>query len=198
MKYSFAYYCSILFIIGGSYFTNAQVIKINKKELAFLVDEEDINVTFSFDGLVFNGDNISETAFLSHTEAKIIKVKNDPVASTFYALYQKSKKEDFVKAFLLELNQTITNYENTPKFSLNNLDAKYTMNINADWMYFGYNYGIVKQAAKLTTTISFHASNTPTEIISTTISNRATGSSYRERYEAEGGGIPCLRCMVNA
>jgi len=198
MNSTLSYRIIFLLALLFTFTAQSQVVKIDKKELAFLADEEIVNVTFSFNNLLFNGDDITEVAFLSHIDEKIRRIQNDTIAETFSSLYEQSKKEDFLIAYVQELNKTTRDYKKAPKFILNNDDAKYTMNVNADWMYFGYNIGFVKQAAKLTTSITFFASESPDQIISKTVSSRATGVSYGDNFETEGGGIPCLKCMVNA
>ena len=198
MHITLSYRVIFLLAFLFTFTAQSQVVKIDKKELAFLADEEIVSVTFSFNNLLFNGDDITEAAFLSHIDEKIRRIQNDTIAIDFLSLYNQSKENDFPSAYVQEVNKAIADYKKVPKFVLDDTGAKYTMNINADWMYFGYNIGIIKRAAKLTTTITFFATDSPNNIISQTVSSRATGVSYGDNFETEGGGIPCLKCMVNA
>ncbi|GHC55469.1 hypothetical protein [Ulvibacter litoralis] len=153
----------------------AQHIDIDKKALAFLASEENVNVVFSFEGTEFYEDPITEEAFLKQQFDKVSERKDETVAAQWVSTYQTSKKEAWPRLFIETLNERTANYKNHPTFSSNNPSAKYTMKINTVWMYFGYNVVIGKVPAKVSMDVSFYETATPTTVLFNTTIKRAMG-----------------------
>lgn len=146
---------SLLFLIFffATLGLNAQWVKFNKKELAFLKKVDTVSVLITFNDLRFNADNLNENDFLEHISQKIKKHMNNTEAENWKTEYYNSKSELWPQAFVNTLNETTDFYKNAPVFVLNQPNAKYELCINAFWMYFGYQAVIHTEPAKLHLTI---------------------------------------------
>jgi hypothetical protein len=192
MKFKFI----LLFIILSFQNSFGQHIDIDKKTLSFLTSEEKLNIEFTYDSLTFDNDN-KEANFLEKMKVKIATQKNENEAKEWTLNYYKFKNEIWQNTFISTLNEKMSDYENAPVFEKNLLSATYTMKVNTQWMYFGYDAGIVDRPAKVTTILTFYKTNTPNNILFTTEISRAMGTYNKEDGDGEGVG-PSLNRMNKA
>ncbi|MBQ4822467.1 hypothetical protein [Aquimarina sp. MMG016] len=157
---------TLLFISSISF---AQRIKIDKKQLAFLKEETKIGVLLTFpEDFVMDGSRIRETDFLFIKEETWNERIPPDGGRKWLEAYETSKKEDWVNAFVTAFNETIAKHSNL-RFTPNTVNTNYTIIVEADWIYMGYNGGIIAQRAKLVTTLRFVKSqNIEDELYSTT------------------------------
>lgn len=139
----------ILLFFFASISVNAQWVKFKKKDLAFLAKIDTVSVVITYNDLHFNSDNLDEKDFLEHIAQKIKKHLNNTEAENWETEYFEYKNEFWPKSFVKSLNKTTSRFKNTPIFVLNKPNAKYSINVNAFWMYFGYDVGIHIEPAKL-------------------------------------------------
>jgi hypothetical protein len=165
----------VFFIGFGTQFLSAQHIRLDKDEMSFLASEEKINVVFTYDGLHFNADNLGETQFVNYIKEKIEGKLNAEEASDWEEKHFYSKDSIYPKIFVAALNNRIKNYDHPIEFIWNDSSIKYTMKVQTDWMYFGYDAGIAKQPAKANLKISFYETSNPEIIISQIDVERAEG-----------------------
>ena len=154
MKLNYFLIIFITLITFNSYQSYSQHIKLDKKALSFLTETEKVNVIFSYSGLMIDGD-LTEEEFLHKINIKIIKHANVEEANRWDTSYKKHKDSIWGNAFLKILNERNKNFKNNPIFVTNSKDTKYTMKVNAEWMYYGYDAGIVDRPAKVTLHIAF-------------------------------------------
>lgn len=184
-----------IFICIGSNFIWGQHIDIDKKALSFLALQEKVNVVFTFDSLTFDADNIPETEFLQKREVEVTEWKNKDAAKEWLELYEEHKNNQWQESFLNTLNERTSEYKNAPKFERNDTTAHYTMRVNTDWMYFGYNVIVGKQPAKVSLTLSFYETENPSNILFNTEISRAMGTN-NESYNLKNW--PSFRRMGKA
>ncbi len=169
------YLLIILFIVIGNQFSVAQHIKLDKKEMSFLATQEKINVVFTYEGLLFNADNLTETEFVNYIKEKIEGKLNAEEALEWEKRYFYAKDSIFPKIFVTSINNRIKDYDHPIKFVLNDESSNYTMKVQTDWMYFGYDVGIANQPAKANLIITFYETSNPTQIVSQIEVDRAQG-----------------------
>lgn len=193
MKYRF----TLLFflITFSSQFCFAQHIRINKKELAFLAEQQNVNVLFTFDSLTFDGKNLPETTFLQNRYVEVSEWKDKQAAKEWLVLYDEHKKNNWQESFISTLNERTAKYDNNPVFSRNDSTANYTVQVNIDWMYFGYNVIVGKQPSKVSMTFSFYETANPSNILFVTDISRAMGTN-NESYNLKDW--PSFRRMGKA
>ncbi len=172
----------------------AQHIDIDKKKLAFLTFEENMNIQFSFKDVRI--DESGESAFKKHIFEKITRLENSEKAEIWITSYDENKLRVWPKAFTTTLNEKIASYGHSPLF-VENSSAKYTMEVNTTWMYFGYDASIVAKPARVTMDVKFFETQNPEIILFTTTINRADGIYNKEDGDGEGTG-PSLNRMRKA
>lgn len=173
MKFRFIFI--VLFISFGSQSFFAQHIRLDKKELGFLASQEKINVIFTYDDLHFNADNLNQTDFINHIKTKIENKLGFEAALDWENRYFFAKDSVFPKIFVAAVNNRIKDYDHPIEFVWNNSSLKYTMKVQTDWMYFGYDVGIAKQPAKANLKIYIYETSNPEKIISEVEVERAEG-----------------------
>ncbi len=174
----------------------AQHIKIDEKIFSFLEDADVINVLFTFEDLMIDGD-LTESEFLIKMNNKITKLASIEEANIWKKSYENHKDSIWGNAFLKMFNKRNTSFKNSPIFVTNNQNTKYTMKANATWMYYGYDAGIVDRPAKVTLHITFYENNEPSKIIAETTISRAEGKYNKTDGDGEGKG-PSLNRMRKA
>lgn len=184
-----------LFLCISSQFTFAQHIDIDKKALSFLASQEKVNVVFTFDNLSFDGENVPEAEFLQKRYVEISEWKDKDAAKGWLVLYDDHKNTKWQETFMNTLNEKNAEYKNAPVFNINDDTAKYTMQVNSDWMYFGYDVIVGKEPSKVSMTLSFYETKSPSNIIFTTKISRAMGTN-NESYNLKNW--PSFRRMGKA
>lgn len=185
---------SILLILG-SQFLFSQHIDIDKKALSFLASQEKVNVVFTFDGLSFDGKDVPETEFLQKRYVEVTEWKDKEAAKEWLLLYDENKKNQWQESFMVTLNEKTAEYENAPIFNRNDDSAKYTIQVNSYWMYFGYDVIIGKEPSKVSMEINFYETENPSNILFTTDISRAMGTN-NESYNLRAW--PSFRRMGKA
>ncbi|PHS64902.1 MAG: hypothetical protein COB12_07445 [Flavobacterium sp.] len=155
----------------------AQHIKIDKKTLSFLATEKNINIVFSYDGLVFNENNLPEKEYLIEISKKLKDSGKDNQVKGLMERYQTSKDSLWPHRFTTTLNNKLADYKNGAKFTINDSSARYTMRVNNSWMYFGYNVIATKWPAKAKLDITFYKTSHPDLIIYETTIDKALGTN---------------------
>jgi len=152
----------------------AQHIKINKKNLSFLKNEQSINVVFNYDNHTRGGDHISELAYIEKRKKRQVAINKNP--DTWFTYYQNSKNNNWKNAYVDHLNQSLTKYQ-APEFQLNtSIKTKYTMLVNVLWIYSGYDIGVAKWPSKISLRIEL-IDNTAQKIIETIDIKKAQGGN---------------------
>ncbi len=183
-------------------FTNhsaySQHIKIDKELLSFLASEEKVNVVFSYNNLYLNGDMLTEEAFLDYINTKIIENADREMASQFQADYIAAKEQVWPEMFVNTLNEKVREYDSTPRFVLNDPTTTYTILINTNWMYFGYDIEIIDRPAKVTMDLTFFKNANPDNIITKTEISRAMGTYNKQENDGDIWPRPSLNRMSKA
>jgi len=142
-------------MIFASTVSLAQRIKIDKKQLQFLKGETTIGVKFIFpEDFRMDGSHMPEADFLKIKEEAWNKRKAPNGGEKWLNAYELSKKEAWPSTFIKAFNETAAYYADV-KFTKDLSNTNYTIIVATNWMYMGYNGGVIYQRAKLKTTIHF-------------------------------------------
>ncbi len=153
----------------------SQHIKIDMKTLSFLAKEDTINIVFSYQDVLFEGENVSEEEFIKNHKAIKEEHLGKDTSEDWVKTYYDYKDGIWSDIFINTLNEKLSEYKNAPVFILNSTDAKYTMKVHTIWMYFGYNVIIGKVPSKVSMNLSFYETKIPETSIYTTTISRAMG-----------------------
>lgn len=141
---------AIIFLIGA--YVNAQNIKDVKGSLASLKDQTSVNVEFDYSNMKLMKENFSEAEYVKrHSEE--LNEKTPTVGDAWIKRWNASKELIWNPKFLELINVVLVKEKQNIVFKEDNKTAKYTIEVKVDWVYPGWDAGIMKQHAKVSTTI---------------------------------------------
>lgn len=170
----------------------AQHIKIDKKQLSFLNNEQVINVIFKYDDIKRGGDNISELKYIKKRKVKLASKGKDTIV--WIQAYNDSKQKLWQEAYIEHLNETLNRYK-APLFKIDtSKTSNYSMIVDVLWIYSGYDIGIAHWPSKVKMNLYFI--NNKTKKKQVTLKTIEThGSNDDDDYDSYW---PHLRRVENA
>jgi hypothetical protein len=143
-------FIAIVFMIGA--FVNAQSVKEAKGSLASLKDQTSVNVEFDYSGLKLMKENLTEAEYIKE-RSEDLNAKTPTVGDAWIKKWKASKELIWNPKFLELVNVVLVKEKKSIVFKEDNKAAKYTVEVKVDWIYPGWDAGIMKQPAKVSTTI---------------------------------------------
>ncbi|WLD23817.1 hypothetical protein NU10_00010 [Flavobacterium dauae] len=167
-----------LMLVGS--LTNAQKLKNEKGGLAALKNESSVNVSFNYDNLKLLKENYNEEEYISRRKSDLNEKENgngDAWVSKWNAAKDGIWEPKFIE-LLLKTVEDIT-------FKENNLTAKYTLMVDAVWIYPGWDVYMMKQPAKVTTKIKLVETANPSNVIYEVDAIDAPGDQFGSNFSNE-------------
>lgn len=143
-------FIAIVLMIGA--FVNAQNIKDAKGSLAVLKDQTSVNVEFDYSNLKLMKENLTETEYIKNRTEDLNK-KTPGIGDAWAKKWKGSKEMIWNPKFLELVNVVLYKEKKNILFKEDNKAAKYTVEVKVDWLYPGWDAGVMKQHAKVSTTI---------------------------------------------
>ncbi|NMH27677.1 hypothetical protein [Flavobacterium silvaticum] len=146
-----AVFAAVLFV---SALASAQDIDVKKGDFGFLAGQKEINVEFTYDKLKLMEDNLSDEKYVADRVADLNskeKGKGDIWKKKWYS----SREDAFEPKFISLVNTMLEKKGQSVNFGKGLGSAKYTLIVEAVWIYPGYNVGIMKKGAKVSTNLKF-------------------------------------------
>lgn len=146
----------ILFLaIGSTIFAQKAEVKLGSPKI--LKGQTEVRVLFDYSALTLTSDSISEDEYIRN---RIVKMnEKNPGNGTVWKEKWIGAKEYIWEPKFMELLSKYATKNSKILFSENATQAPYTMIVKVDWLYAGWDAGIMKQPAKVSTTISIIDSN---------------------------------------
>jgi hypothetical protein len=172
---------AILFVTT---FVSAQDMDVTKGDFAFLKGQSEINVEFTYDKLKLMEDDLTDEKYVADRVADLnekAKGKGDIWKKKWYS----SRENDFQPKFI-ELVNTILGKEKVDvKFDEKLSSAKYTLIVEAIWVYPGYNVVMVKKGAKVSTNLKFVETANRSNVVLEIKSEKAPGDIFGGSFSNE-------------
>ena len=143
-------FIAIVFMIGA--FVNAQSVKEATGSLASLKNQTSVNVEFDYSNLKLMKENLTEAEYIKNRSEDLNK-KTPGVGDSLIKKWKGSKEMIWTPKFLELVNVVLFKEKKSIIFKEDNKAAKYTVEVKVDWIYPGWDAGVMKQPAKVTTTI---------------------------------------------
>jgi len=143
-------FIAIVFMIGA--FVNAQSVKEATGSLAALKDQTSVNVEFDYSNLKLMKENVSEDQYKKDRIEDLNK-KTPGVGDSWVKKWNGSKEMIWNPKFLELVNVVLSKEKKNIVFKEDNKSAKYTVVVVVDWIFPGWDVAIMKQPAKVSTTI---------------------------------------------
>ncbi|NML69526.1 hypothetical protein HHL23_06930 [Chryseobacterium sp. RP-3-3] len=151
----------------------------------FLKDQTEVNVQLKFDNAVYQEKNFTEAQYLENREKDIIAKKNEAVWKNWIFQWEKFKTEEYIGYFFKGINSK------SKKITFkNDVKAKYTLIIDAKWIYAGWYGGMIgSQEAKLTSDLTFVETDNPSKVVMRLQADKIQGKKMNKDFSWEYGRI---------
>ncbi|WP_430613299.1 hypothetical protein [Flavobacterium sp. JP2137] len=174
----------LLAIFWGTGVVSAQKMTVIQGDSRFLKEQKEVNVEFVYDNYTLLKEQISEEVYIEQRSADLNQ-KTATVGDTWVKKWNSSKELIWEPKFLELLNVVHAKKKKDIRFIQNNPTAKYTLIVKTVWIYPGWDAGIMKQAAKVSTLLYFVATDNRDKALLTIRSVDAPGNQFGNNYSNE-------------
>lgn len=162
----------------------AQDMDVVKGDFGFLKDQKEVNVEFDYSKLTLLKEKLTEEKYVAD-RVKDLNEKSKNNGDIWKKKWVASKDQIWNPKFL-ELMNVIFNKEGKDvTFQEGLTAAKYTLIVNAVWVYPGWDVGIMKQPAKVTTNLKFVETANKSNVLLEVSSEEAPGDQWGNNYSNE-------------
>lgn len=175
---------TVLLLLMISSSAMAQKIKFKSGDLKFLKGETELNVEFDYSELKLLKENYTEEEYVQ----KRSKDLNDKTRGNgdLWKKKWEGSKETIWNVKFLEIMNTVLRKEKKDVLVQENLaNAKYTLIVKAVWIYPGWDAGIMKQPAKVTTELTFVETADKSKVLAKIDSKEAPGDQWGSNFSNE-------------
>lgn len=136
----------------------AQKFKIKSGDAKFLKGNETVNVVFDYSDMKLMKENYTEAEYIPKRIEELNK-KTEGSGEIWKKQWERSKEELWNPKFITVFNKVFSKENINTKLKQNS-ESPYTLIVKVKWLYPGWDAGIMKQPAKVTTQLTFVESNT--------------------------------------
>lgn len=170
-----------LFLISGTAF--AQDMNVIKGNFEFLKDQKEINTEFDYSNFTMMKENKSEEQYIEEHKADL-----DKKAKGNGNLWQKRwvvAKEQIWTPKFLEIGNIVLSKAGKDLNFQEGLQTPYTLIVQTVWIYPGWDAGIMKQPAKVTTNLKFVETANKSNVLLEITSEESPGDQWGSNFSNE-------------
>ncbi|HSD14000.1 MAG TPA: hypothetical protein VLB74_05080 [Flavobacterium sp.] len=167
-----------------SAFAMSQDMDVTKGDFSFLKDQKEINVEFTYNNLKLMKDNLTDEQYVSERVADLNK-KGTGTGDNWKKKWYASRDLLFETKFLELVNVVLTKEKKNVTFQEDLKSAKYTLIVDAVWIYPGYNVVMAKHGAKVSTVLRFVETANPNNVVLEIKSDEAPGDVFGGSFSNE-------------
>lgn len=151
----------------------------------FLKDQTEVDVQLKFDNATYQEKNLSEAQYLESRKTDITNRKGEAVWSSWMNQWERFKTSEYLQYFFKGINAK------SKKVTFrNDVEAKYTLIIDAKWIYAGWYGGMIgSQEAKLTANLTFVETDNPSNVVMRLQADKIGGKQKNKDFSWEYGRI---------
>lgn len=151
----------------------------------FLKDQSEVNVQLIFDNAVYQEKNFTEAQYLENRKADITSKKSEAVWENWMNQWNKFKTSEYLDYFLKGING-----KSKKVVFKGDAKTKYTLIIDAKWIYAGWYGGMIgSQEAKLTADMKFVETDNPSKVVMKLQADKIGGKQMNKEFSWEYGRI---------
>lgn len=167
-----------LLLISG--FTFAQDMNIVKGNFDFLKDQTEINTEFDYSNFTMMKEKKSEAQYVEEHKADLDK---DTKGSGFFwqQKWVAAKEQIWTPNFLEIGNIELSKAGKNLKFKVG-LNSPYTLIVQTVWIYPGWDTGITKQSARVSTNLKFVETANKSNVLLEITSKEAPGNQWGDQW----------------
>ncbi|WP_343661137.1 hypothetical protein [Chryseobacterium sp.] len=161
--------------------------KINSEQgnFDFLKDQSEVNVQLVFDNAVYQEKNFTEAQYLENRKADITAKKSEAVWNNWIYQWNKFKTSEYLDYFLKGING-----KSKKVVFKGDAKTKYTLIIDAKWIYAGWYGGMIgSQEGKLTADLLFVETDNPSKVVMRLKADKIGGKQMNKDFAWEYGRI---------
>ncbi|CEJ71861.1 hypothetical protein [Chryseobacterium oranimense] len=160
-------------------------INIESGNFDFLKDQTEVNVQLKFDNAVYQEKNFTEAQYIENRKADITAKKSEAVWKNWEHQWGQFKTSEYLNYFFEGINSK------SKKVTFkNDTKAKYTLIIDAKWIYAGWYGGMIgSQEAKLTADLTFVETDNPSNVVMRLQADKIQGKKMNKDFAWEYGRI---------
>ncbi len=161
----------------------AQKIKVEQGGFDFIAAQKEINVEFDFSNMKVLKENYTNEEYVTKRSADL-EEKARGKGKTWEKAWNSSRELVWNPKFL-ELMNKYLGKDKDMYFAEGLSDAKYTLIVETVWLYPGWDAGIMKQPAKVTTNLKFVETSNKDNILLEVSCKNAPGDQWGNNYSNE-------------
>ncbi len=161
----------------------AQKMKVEQGGFDFIKGQKEINVEFVYDDMRLMKDNLTNDEYMTKRSADL-EEKARGKGKTWEKAWNSSPELIWQPKFLELINKYLGN-EQGIYFAEDLSDTKYTLIVETVWLYPGWDAGIMKQHAKVTTNLRFVETSNKDKVLLEVSSKNAPGDQWGNNYSNE-------------
>jgi hypothetical protein len=174
----------LFFAIGTTVFSQNK-INVTQGSFDFLKDQTEVNVQLKLDNATYQEKNLTEAQYIESRKIDITARKGVKVWENWTYQWEKFKTSEYLEYFYEGINSK----SKKVKFK-NDVKAKYTLIIDAKWIYAGWYGGMIgSQEAKLTADLLFVETDNPANVIMKLEADKIQGKKMNDQFSWEYGRI---------
>lgn len=169
-----------LVIVAFSY---GQKMKVQNGDFDFIKDQKEVNVEFVYDNLTLYKDNRTNEQYVKERTAEL-EEKSRGKGKAWAKKWESSKELIYQPKFLELVNKYLEKKKGV-YLSEELPEAKYTLIVDVVWIYPGYNVGVMRKGAKLSTNLKFVETANRDNVLLNIKATNAPGDRYGGSFSNE-------------
>jgi len=161
----------------------AQKIKVEQGNFDFIAGQKEVKVVFDYDHMKLMKENFTNEEYVTKRSADL-EEKARGKGKTWEKAWNSSRELIWNPKFLELMNKYLGEKEDM-YFAEDLADTKYTLIVETVWLYPGWDAGIMKQHAKVTTKLKFVETANTDNIVLEVSSKNAPGDQWGNNYSNE-------------
>lgn len=176
-------YTLIALVFLSALYGYGQKLKVKQGDFNFIGDQKEINVEFVYDNMKLFKKNLPNDEYVRENSAEL-EEKTRGKGTSWEKNWYASRELIYAPKFLELMNRYL--YEDHNVFFGENLaEAKYTLIVETVWAYPGWDAGVMKQPAKVSTSLRFVETNNRDHILLEVSSENAPGNQWGSSFSNE-------------
>ena len=162
----------------------SQNMEVIKGDFGFLKDQKEVNVEFDYSKMTLMKEKKAEAQYVED-RAKELNEKNKGTGDIWKKKWNPSKELIWNPKFLELINVVFLKDGKEVSFQEDLKEAKYTLIVETVWVYPGWDAGVMKQPAKVTTNLKFVETANKSNVLLEISSENAPGDQWGNNYSNE-------------
>jgi hypothetical protein len=174
----------VLALLITSSTVSAQKMEIIKGDFGFLNNQTAVNVEFDYSNLKLMKENKTEAQYISDRAADLNE-KTKGVGDVWKKKWEGAKIAIWNPKFLELVNIVLVKKKKELSFQEDLKSAKYTLIVETTWIFPGWDAGVMKQPAKVSTNLKFVETENRSNVVLEITTKEAPGDQWGNNFSNE-------------